>query len=311
MKRIFFFKNCTFDQRVMLLKIGFIGAGKAGKTLGLYFKNHGLHISGYYSKTIESARTGADLTGSRAYLNMDDLAAVSEILFITVPDQVLAEIDAHAALLIEQKSIDRGKIWFHVSGAHPANILAGIKRAGGSVGSMHPLQSLGDPVSGAQGLEEAWFSLEGTAEALEAGKTILEVTGGHYSLIDGERKPLYHAGASVISNFFVTLLASGMRYFAAVGMKEEDILQAIKPLVEGTWSNIQRQGTVSALTGPIVRGDLNTVHLHMERIQKELPTELDLYKALGLKTVEMIEGKRLTPEQSEKIKMILEDQDHE
>ncbi|MGI6678555.1 MAG: Rossmann-like and DUF2520 domain-containing protein [Dehalobacterium sp.] len=287
------------------MRIGFIGSGRVGKALGLYFENHGLDIGGYYSKSIRSADEGAAITCSRAYLSLHDLAQACEIIFITVPDQVLKEIDIQAVKLMEQKSIDRYKIWFHVSGAHPSQILSGIKGTGCGVGSMHPLQSIGDPVTGARSLETAWFSLEGTENALETGKHILAQTGGRYSLIEGQNKPLYHAGACVISNFFVTLLESGIHYFEEVGMKREEILRAIKPLIEGTWSNVQRQDTISALTGPIVRGDLNTVHLHLETLDKELPGEMELYRALALKTVEIVENKRLSRELSEKLKQIL------
>jgi predicted short-subunit dehydrogenase-like oxidoreductase (DUF2520 family) len=66
-------------------------------------------------------------------------------------------------------------------------------------------------------------------EAVQAVETILEKTGGKYSLIQAENKPLYHAGACVISKFLATLLESGIQLFEAAGMDREMIFQAIEP----------------------------------------------------------------------------------
>ncbi|NLV85599.1 MAG: DUF2520 domain-containing protein [Clostridiales bacterium] len=289
------------------MKIGFIGAGKVGKALGLYFKNHGLKISGYYSKTAKSAQEAAMLASAQKFDNITDLANSSSIIFITVPDQALEEIDSKALSLINEHCIDTENTWLHVSGAHPSDVLAGLKLAGCAVGCIHPLQSFGEAAESADRLEKAWFTIEGTEKAVQAAKTILDKTGGKYSLIKSENKPLYHAGACVVSNFLVTLIESGIRFFEAAGMKREDIIQAIGPLIEATLANIQEKGPIEALTGPIVRGDLNTINLHLQALEARLPSELDYYKSMSLKTVQMLENKRLTHEQVEKLKQVLEE----
>ena len=291
----------------MLLNIGFIGAGKVGKALGLYFKGYGLDISGYFSRTAESAREAALLTASQPYTMLKALADSSDVVYITAPDQALAEIDREAAAVIREYPVKPELTWIHVSGAHPSDCLGEIKMAGCAVGSMHPLCSFGEPVSSAARLRDAWFTLEGTEKAVREVKTILGITGGKYNLITAENKPLYHAGACVVSNFLVTLLESGIRYFEAAGMKRKDIFQAIEPLIGATLSNIREKDTIDALTGPIVRGDYNTVSVHLQAIGARLPSELDFYKAMARKTATMVEGNRLTPQQTESFKQILEE----
>lgn len=289
------------------MTIGFIGAGKAGKALGLYFKSHGLNISGYYGRSASSAREAAMLTGSKVFTAINDLADASGIIFITVPDHALEEVDAESAALINDHCASPEKIWIHVSGAHPSGCLAGIKAAGYAVGSMHPLLSFGEPGSCAAGLEKAWFTIEGTERAVSAARTILDLTGGKYSLIEAESKPLYHAGACIISNFLATLLESGIKCFEAAGMDRENVYQAITPLIDATLSNIREKGTIEALTGPIVRADFNTVAVHMQAIKAALPSELDFYIAMALKTAQMLENKRLTREQTGIFQQILEE----
>lgn len=292
------------------MNIGFIGAGKVGKALGLYLRSHGLPISGYYSRTAKSAQDAAMLTESKDFKSLNSLANASDTVFITVPDQALAEIDCEAAALLHKNVVKTDITWIHVSGAHPADCLADIKKAGCEVGSMHPLQSFGEPVSSAAGLDKAWFTLEGTEKAVQVMKTILDKTGGKYSLIQAENKPLYHAGACEISNFLVTLIESGIRFFEAAGMNRKDIFQAIEPLIEATLCNIREKDTVEALTGPIVRGDFNTVSVHLKAMETLLPSELNFYKAMALKTALMLEDKRLTHEQTEKFQYILEETTH-
>ena len=294
----------------MLMGIGFIGAGKVGTALGLYFKNHGLDISGYYSRTPASAAKAARLTGSKDFTAFHDLARSSDIVFITTPDQTLEDIARDVSALIEARAIDQNRVWFHVSGAHPASCLAKIKMAGGHVGSVHPLQSFGEPVDSAARLEKAWFTIEGTDKAVLTAKELLHKAGGRYSLIKAESKPLYHAGACVISNFLVTLMESGLRYFEAAGMERQDIFQAIEPLIDATLANIREKGPIEALTGPIVRGDYNTVRAHLKALDAQLPAEANLYKSMALKTAGMLDGNRLTHEQATEFLHILEETAH-
>ena len=85
LKRLYESKNCTHDTGVMLMGIGFIGAGKVGTALGLYFKSHGLDISGYYSRTPASSVKAARLTGSKDFTAPEDLARSSRYCFYHRP----------------------------------------------------------------------------------------------------------------------------------------------------------------------------------------------------------------------------------
>lgn len=289
------------------MEIGFIGAGKVGRALGLYFKNHGLTVSGYYSRTIKSAQEAATLTGTREFPTIKDLAESSNIIFLSVPDDVLVEMDGQISALINNHHVSTEKIWLHVSGAHPSDCLGKIKAVGCAVGSMHPLQSFGDTDLSALRLDRTWFTVEGMEKAVSVIKEILGQTEARYTLIEAEKKPLYHAGACVVSNFLVTLLESGIQLFEASGMEREDILHAIWPLIDATQSNIRENGTTQALTGPIVRSDFGTVSVHLQALKSFMPEELEFYKAMARKTTQMLEEKRLTKEQANKFQIILEE----
>ncbi|NLJ30890.1 MAG: DUF2520 domain-containing protein [Clostridiales bacterium] len=287
------------------MKIGFIGAGKVGGALGLYFQKHGLTVSGYCSRTPESARAAARLTGTRFFASPEALAPACDVVFLTTPDDALPKVDRRVSALLESGRIPSGGIWVHASGACSSGCLAGIQAAGCPVGAMHPLQSFGGPVTGAALLEETFFSIEGTPEALRAIREILNRTGGVFNEIRADRKPLYHAGACVISNYLVTLLDCGMRMMEAAGMDGESLFRAVRPLISGTLKNIEEKGAANALTGPIARADYGTVAMHLKAMEKELPEELEIYRELALKTVSMEEGRRLNREQAEKFRELL------
>lgn len=287
------------------MKVGFIGAGKVGGALGLYLNNYGFTISGYYSKRGSSAQVAARITGSQPFGSIQEIVNASNVLFVAVPDQALAEVDRIIAALIQTQAVGKDRVVFHVSGAHSSDSLAEIKAAGVEVGSIHPLQSFGEVFSSAERLNSSWFTLEGTEQAVKLAKTILNKTGGKYSLIKAEDKPLYHAGACMVSNFLVTLLDSGIRFFEQAGMERAHIIQAIDPLIESTLSNVREKGTIDALTGPIVRGDSNTVRVHLDAIQKVLPEEWDVYQAMTRRTIQMLEGKMWTREEAEGFKLLL------
>jgi len=292
------------------LKIGFIGAGKVGKALGLYFKRYGLEVGGYYSRTEASAFFAAGLVGCEGFFTIEALAKECDVIFLTVPDLALGGLDTSCTALVRESKISSDRYWVHVSGALSSDCLAELRKTGSPVGSMHPLQSFGDPDESEKHLDRILFSIEGTPEAERIILKILEETGGKVSRIQTEQKPLYHAGACIVSNFLVTLLESGFRCFESAGVDREKIFDAVKPLIDSTLGNIREKGTVNALTGPIARGDYNTLGIHLQALREALPSELAFYKEMAEKTIDMIAGKTITEEQEQNLRNTIKEKNH-
>ena len=275
------------------MRIGFIGAGKVGTALGLYFKKHGLVIAGYRSRSEASARRASMLTESAVFSTLPLLAENCDVLFVTTPDAAISAVDAEAAAHLRQGGLSADTVWIHTSGALPSTELAELASLGCAVGSLHPLQSFGEPAASAEMLENSYFTIEGTARALAAMREIMTACGARFDEIDTANKPLYHAGACVLSNYLLTLLDSGFTLLRAAGMDGETLFDAALPLIEGTLQNVRQKGPAEALTGPIARGDVETVDVHLRALDSALPERAKLYRAMGFATVEMIEGKKL------------------
>jgi predicted short-subunit dehydrogenase-like oxidoreductase (DUF2520 family) len=140
------------------------------------------------------------------------------------------------------------------------------------------------------------FTLEGNEKGRATAQKILAITGNPYSVIDKDDKVLYHTAACILSNYLVTLIDSGFELLKTTGIAADEITRAFMPLITATLGNIERSGTVNALTGPLVRGDENTIGKHIEAIKKQTPEFLSLYQTMGLATIEMIKDKRIDAE---------------
>ncbi|WP_330997949.1 Rossmann-like and DUF2520 domain-containing protein [Pectinatus sottacetonis] len=283
-----------------IIKIGFIGAGKVGTTLGLYFQKHALPLAGYYSRSQHSRCNAAAITASAHFSSIKPLVSVCDVIFITTPDNVLPDIDNELPCLVPVKN----KTWLHTSGAHSSSILAQIAAHGGNIGSIHPLQSFGEPHTSAKQLEKTFFTIEGMPEAITVLTEIMHFTNGTYCTIPAANKALYHAGASILSNYLTTLINFGIECLQTAGINKKTLLNAVLPLITGTLANIKEESPVNALTGPIVRNDINTITAHINAINASIPDKNNFYQCLALETISMIEGKRLTHVQADKLRKL-------
>lgn len=267
------------------MKIGFVGAGRAGTALGIYFYKQGLIISGYYSKDITDALKASKLTASRAYNNAQELLDESDIIMITTNDD---QIEKSAEYLSDMEQIRVGHFFIHVSGALTSEVLISLSNKGCKVCSLHPLQAIASPTQGAEALKKTTFVAESfSKEAIDEARKLVNRLGNRFQVIEAENKAIYHAGACVLSNYMVSLADSAFSYFQAAGIEKEDILKITEPLIRSSLENIFLNGTEEALTGPIARGDLKTVEKHINEINKKIPKELELYICMAKKTIEI------------------------
>lgn len=272
-------------------RIGFIGAGKVGTSLGRYFFAKGLCIAGYYSKSASSAREAAELTGSHAYSNAAALVRAADLVFLTVPDAAIPTAwEGIRTLPLAGKRI------LHCSGALSAAVLAGIEETGAQGYSLHPLLSMHDKHSSYKELAGAWFTIEGAnigKNTIKGGATdeieaLIRSLGNRIAPISSDSKPLYHAAAVTVSNFVNALAMLGTELLLSCGLEEEFAQSAWHALFLGNAHNILRDGPVQSLTGPMERGDAPTVRAHMERLNEE---ERQLYRLLALRLVRMAKEK--------------------
>lgn len=182
----------------------------------------------------------------------------AELVLLCVPDRAIAEVASATPV---------GPWIAHVSGATALAALDPHELRF----SMHPLQSF-TKARGAEQLDCAWAAVTAeTPEALAAGFRLAETLGLRPFELDDARRAAYHAGAAIASNYLVTLRAAGRSLLEAAGAPPE----ALDPLIQGVVDS------GFELTGPIARGDWETVERHLDVIRAERPELAELYLVLA------------------------------
>jgi|SRR4030065_313264 len=281
-------------------KVAIIGAGVVGSAVGYILKNKGYKIAGIASRRLESAKRAASFIGDgEVFKDTVSAAKSADIVFITTPDKVIQEV---CDKITDNGGFKKGTIVVHMSGALPSTILNSSKRLGAKIVSVHPLQSFADPKEAVFSLQGSYIGIEGDKEALIEAKKIVKALGGKHIVISADTKAMYHAGAVVVSNYLVAILDLGVKIYEAVGIPKETALQALMPLIKGTISNIERLGLPGALTGPIARGDVSVVEMHLDEMRKNLPHMFRLFTELGRHAVRVGSEKgTLSKEDGEKL----------
>lgn len=260
-------------------RIGFIGAGKAGVTLGAYFRSKGLDVAGYASRSRESANNAALITSSGMFTTIKELVTECGIIFITTPDGQIEDtwnkIACHDI---------KNKIICHTSGALTSDIFVGIAEKGAFGFSVHPMYAFSERSGCIGKLETAYFTIEGNRAHIDKIKNILSITGNKLLVIDSDSKALYHLANVMVSNLMLALLKLGCECMSGCGIDEDTALKALMPLVLNNIYNIERNGFINSLTGPAERNDIDTVLKHLETMPNHYK---HIYRDLSKKLIEL------------------------
>jgi len=266
------------------MKIGFIGAGRVGFTLGKYFQDHGKIVSGYYSHNPRSAKEASEFTKTRCFRTLEQVVDTSDVLFLTVPDGQIAPVWD----MLKQYKLE-GKIVCHCSGAISSAVFSEIDQVQAFGYSIHPLFAVSSKLTSNQQLSNAYFTIEGSPEKLALMKELIESMGNPVGIIDASKKVLYHAAAALISNHLTGLIWLAVGLMEKCGFDEDFSGKALLPLMLGQCENVARKGAVDALTGAVERNDFTTVQRHLEALTDNDTREI--YRLLSLKLLEISEEK--------------------
>ena len=276
--------------------IGFIGAGRVGFTLGRYFVENGLNVSGYYSRTYEHAVSASQFTDSKSYKTIDELIAASSIIFITVNDSQIQTVWE-----LCKKSDLTNKILCHCSGAMTASVFSGIEQTKAYGYSVHLLFSFNDKYNSYKEISKAFFTVEGDENHIDYVTDIIKKTGNEYVVIDGTNKDKYHGAAVFVSNLVIGLFHSGKKLLMDCGFCDEQAQKALIQLFINNAANLSCVGESSALTGPVDRNDLDTVKKNINCLDDDYK---DIYVKLSRQLVEIAKNKYRDADYSQMEKLL-------
>jgi predicted short-subunit dehydrogenase-like oxidoreductase (DUF2520 family) len=289
--------------------ISIIGAGRLGTALALALTSKGYPIRALAARRAAHARKAIALSGLPSHtlaLGADQLEQLppSDLVLITTPDDVISNIAQTFASL--GRSSRRRSTFLHTSGALSSAVLAPLSKRGFNTGSLHPLISVSDPRTGAEALSGAFFCVEGDSAAVRSAKAMVRDLKGHAFTIKSESKALYHAAAVMSSPHLVALFDLAVQMLVSCGLKAREAQQVLTPLVQSTVNNLKQSSPEKALTGTFARGDVDTVQRHLKALAPKQPAEaLEIYKLLGLHSLQLAARRGLDPKLAAQIKNAL------
>ncbi|MBC7362535.1 MAG: DUF2520 domain-containing protein [Candidatus Aminicenantes bacterium] len=278
-----------------------IGAGRVGIPLAAALTRKGFVLKKISDCSLLKARRAKKIIGQGRATTDNRLAANSaEIIFICVPDSQIVRIAE------EISSIDyQGKFVFHTSGAFSSKLLEPLAQKGAAIASFHPIQTFATEDFDPKIFKGIFFGLEGDSKAIKLGINLARKLGGQALLISAENKPVYHLACSISSNFLIVLLTEVKQLLRTIGLEEELSLEILTPLLNKTLHNVKKFGIEQSLTGPVVRGDLETVKQHLAITATS--SGLDrIYRAMALEALRIAEKRGLPEEKIKSLKQLLE-----
>lgn len=179
-----------------------------------------------------------------------------EIVLLAVSDRAIEAV-------AEDLEVREGQIVAHLSGAAGLDVLRSASSRGAEVGSLHPLLAV---PAGAASLPEGFAAVDGSDEARRALEELARAIGLLPFHVPAEMRAVYHAAASLAANGLVALAGLAADLFGRMGMGRAEAVQALVPLLGAAVEGLASRGLPGALTGPVCRGDVETVRRHLEAI---------------------------------------------
>jgi predicted short-subunit dehydrogenase-like oxidoreductase (DUF2520 family) len=243
-----------------------IGAGKIAYSIIPALQISGFVIRSIISRKIDSAKSLAVKTGTRHYTNkLNEINIDNGIVFLCVPDN---QIKTVAEELSRLKLVFGNFIFVHLSGAQDISCLNSLKKKKGLTASLHIMQTFPS---------KRRISIKGCYSAVETGSKEAEKILFNLAMavalkpfrLKSNAKVFYHLAGVFASNFLAGNLYSAGAVFNKTGNNNIDFFELISPIISSTLSNIKKSGSVNALSGPVERGDIQTIKTHLSVLKKD------------------------------------------
>ncbi len=255
---------------------GVVGSGRVGRALAHALLAAGRPLDRVASRRPEAARELAAGLPFVVASEVPELVSSCDLVFLAVPDGAIGP-------LAGELTWRPGQAVVHLSGAIDTGALSEVTRAGGRAGCLHPLQTFPQGESGAEArtrFSGIAFGVEGEPPLGPLLEALAEALGGYSFRLEGVRRAGYHAAAVLASNLVVAVLSGAMRAWEQAGLPAKEAQRALTVLLRAQAEAASGRPLVEALTGPVARGDVETVAGHLEALSTDPGLEA-LYRGLS------------------------------
>jgi predicted short-subunit dehydrogenase-like oxidoreductase (DUF2520 family) len=267
----------------MPLTINFIGCGRVGKTLAwLINANAVARIGSIYNSTYSSSVQASQFIGAGDPVREITSLVPSDIYFMTTRDDIISEL---CAALVSNNMLKKGAVLLHCSGALCSDTLNQAKSHGCHIASVHPLKSFANPNESIETFSGTHCAIEGDPEAIRVLNNLFTGIGGKIFSISKEKKRLYHAASVMANNYLVALHYQAVQCYLLAGVEAQTANILTTQMMDDALKNLKNYSHETSLTGPLQRGDINTVRDHVETLTASNTLLSAIYCQLGLGTL--------------------------
>lgn len=282
--------------------VGVVGAGRVGAVLSAALRAAGHDVVAAAGESDASRRRIAELLPGVPGGKPSDVARACDLLLLTVPDDMLANV---VTVLADSGALSEGQYVVHTSGRHGLGVLAPAAAVGARTVALHPAMTFTGTAVDLPRLSGCVFGVTAAPAERAVAEQLVADLGGRPMWVAEEHRTLYHAGLAHGANHLVTLVTEALEMLRAAGA--DDAAGTLRPLLTAALDNALDSGD-AALTGPIVRGDVQTVAGHLDDILVWAPQTLDSYVALARATLaRVVPDGRLLPIRAARIHALLDD----
>jgi predicted short-subunit dehydrogenase-like oxidoreductase (DUF2520 family) len=265
--------------------LAIVGAGRVGCVLGRRLRELGWRIGAVVTRSAATARAAVRAIGAGTpYDSLTRGLLAADVVLLATPDSTIAAVAAQLAQI--GGSEWRGKVVLHTSGALSHAVLTPLRRAGAATGAMHPMQTFGR--RGIPNLEGVVFGLDGDPAALRLARRMARGLGGIPVRVEPAHKAAYHAAGGFAAQHTLVVLEAGVRILMRAGFTRRQATRALLALARQTLANLQAHGARDAWSGPVPRGDWETVARHMAVLRQLPPEYAAAYRALTRLAVRLL-----------------------
>jgi len=255
-----------------------------GTAFAISLHRAGFDIAAVVGRTSSMKKARALAKQIRSHATSETANVTADVIWFCVPDSEIARAAQSWAVSYRGK----GRVALHSSGALSSDELAVLRRRGFRAASVHPLMTF---VPGARpALAGVPFAIEGDPGAAGVARRIVGDLGGRSYPIRKQDKAAYHAWGTFASPLFTALLATTEQVAAAAGVKSAEVRRRMIPILLQTLANYAQHGAPPAFSGPINRGDINTVKKHL-RALRGVPAAREVYIALARAALQYLPAK--------------------
>ena len=285
------------------LDVGVVGTGRAGSVIGAALKRAGHQVKACTAVTDLSKLRAEALLPGVAILSIEETVADRDLILLSIPDDVLAQV---VSGLAATNAVSPGTFVLHLSGRYGIEVLRPLTEFGCLPLALHPVMTFTGTSIDLNRLSACPFGVTTHPTLRPVAETLVMEMGGEPVWVPEASRSLYHAALTFGANNLMTLVNQTSELLESAGITNPEALVA--PLLSASLDNALRNGD-SALTGPIARGDAETVREHLRVLGNFDPAVTQAYRSLArLTAVRALASGALQPQSAENLLAMLADE---